>query len=89
MRSTSPLLSLEAFEDAVYDAKWHPLSPATLATADGDGALKLWHLTKDTEAPVVTVQNPGRAAVKNFCPSKFLEFSSKSLIFIDDSLYTE
>ncbi|CAK9108668.1 unnamed protein product [Durusdinium trenchii] len=33
----SPVLTLDTFEDYVYDARWHPTHPAVFASTDGEG----------------------------------------------------
>lgn len=44
--ATKPLVSLEHYQDYVYDIKWAPKHPAMFATADGLGALEIHNLTR-------------------------------------------
>ncbi|KAJ2781903.1 hypothetical protein H4R18_002609 [Coemansia javaensis] len=46
-----PLHVFDAFDDYVYDARWSPVHPAVLASADGAGRLALWNLNHDAELP--------------------------------------
>merc|ERR1712107_937405 len=41
-----PVLSLDVYEDYVYDAKWHPAHPAVFASVDGEGHVDLWNLNR-------------------------------------------
>jgi dynein intermediate chain len=64
----STVLSLDAFEDYVYDAKWHPLNPAVFATVDGEGHLDLWNLNHSIESPKVCLESPHhRKLALNHC----------------------
>lgn len=56
----SPVLSMDMFEDYVYDARWHPAHPAVFASVDGEGHVDLWNLNQDLEAPVVRCENPNQ-----------------------------
>ncbi|KAL8272547.1 hypothetical protein Esti_003546 [Eimeria stiedai] len=42
----SPIVSFDA-DAYVYDAKWHPTSPAVFASTDGGGSLQVWNLAAD------------------------------------------
>lgn len=33
----SPVLTLDTFEDYVYDVRWHPSHPGVFASTDGEG----------------------------------------------------
>ncbi|CAK9016272.1 Cytoplasmic dynein 1 intermediate chain 2 (Cytoplasmic dynein intermediate chain 2) (Dynein intermediate chain 2 [Durusdinium trenchii] len=59
----SPVLTLDTFEDYVYDARWHPTHPAVFASTDGEGrdaqaAKKFGHQSYDVKIPTTE----GRAA---------------------------
>ena len=34
------------------DVKWNPVNPSIFATADAEGYVDIWDLTKDEEAPI-------------------------------------
>mmetsp|Transcript_47199 Transcript_47199/g.121435 ORF Transcript_47199/g.121435 Transcript_47199/m.121435 type:complete len:152 (+) Transcript_47199:3-458(+) len=53
-----PVLSLDAYEDYVYDVKWHPNHPGAFAAVDGEGHVDLWNLNQSIESPVVRCENP-------------------------------
>ncbi|CAE7560215.1 DYNC1I2, partial [Symbiodinium sp. CCMP2456] len=64
----SPVLSLDTFEDYVYDVRWHPTHPAVFASTDGEGHIDLWNLNKNIELPVLRCENPnGRRLALNKC----------------------
>mmetsp|Transcript_71559 Transcript_71559/g.226099 ORF Transcript_71559/g.226099 Transcript_71559/m.226099 type:complete len:667 (-) Transcript_71559:87-2087(-) len=64
----SPILSLDSFEDYVYDARWHPTHPAVFATVDGEGHVDLWNLNANLESSVVRCENPNqRKLALNHC----------------------
>jgi dynein intermediate chain len=64
----SAVLSLDAFEDYVYDAKWHPTNPAVFASVDGEGHVDLWNLNHSTESPKVCMASPHhRQLALNHC----------------------
>jgi len=65
----APVLSLDSFEDYVYDAKWHPQHPAVFASVDGEGHIDLWNLNKNTESSIVRCENPN-AALKRVALNK-------------------
>jgi len=65
----APVLSLDSFEDYVYDAKWHPHHPAVFASVDGEGHIDLWNLNKNTESSIVRCENPN-AALKRVALNK-------------------
>jgi len=54
----SPVLSLDTYEDYVYDVRWHPTHPAVFSSVDGEGHVDLWNLNKNMEAPVCRCENP-------------------------------
>lgn len=56
----SPVLSLDLFEDYIYDVRWHPTHPAMFSTVDGEGHVDLWNLNKDMESPVVRCERPNQ-----------------------------
>jgi len=58
LKQASPLLSIDIFEDYVYDVRWHPTNPAVFASVDGEGHVDLWNLNRDLESPVVRCTNP-------------------------------
>jgi len=47
----SPLLDLSR-DEAIYDARWSPVKPGVFACVDGAGALEVWDLHRDMEAPI-------------------------------------
>eukprot|EP01015_Nassula_variabilis_P035998 TRINITY_DN917_c0_g1_i9.p1 TRINITY_DN917_c0_g1~~TRINITY_DN917_c0_g1_i9.p1 ORF type:complete len:588 (-),score=106.49 TRINITY_DN917_c0_g1_i9:44-1807(-) len=51
--STKSMITMEAAEDYIYDAQWHPTLPATYMSVDGEGYLDIWNLLQDTEVPVM------------------------------------
>jgi len=55
-----PVLSLDNFEDYVYDVKWHPNHPATFASVDGEGHVDLWNLNQNVESPMARCENPNQ-----------------------------
>lgn len=64
----SPVLTLDAFEDYVYDVRWHPTHPACFASTDGEGHVDLWNLNKNIESPVLRCENPNnRRLALNKC----------------------
>lgn len=67
-----PVLSLDIFEDYVYDVRWHPLHPAVFASVDGEGHVDLWNLNRNMESPVVRCENPNqrRNALNKCCWSR-------------------
>lgn len=50
--SSSPLLTFDANDDYIYDAKFHPTNPSLFSCVDGLGKLDFWDLNKDVECPV-------------------------------------
>lgn len=65
---SNPVLSLDIFEDYVYDVKWHPSHPAAFASVDGEGHVDLWNLNRNTETPVVRCEHPqNRKLALNRC----------------------
>jgi len=56
----SPVLSIDIFEDYIYDVRWHPTHPAIFASVDGEGHVDLWNLNRDLESPVVRCENPNQ-----------------------------
>lgn len=56
----SPILSLDSFEDYVYDVRWHPTHPAVFSTVDGEGHVDLWNLNANLESPVSRCENPNQ-----------------------------
>lgn len=46
-----PIMSLDAYEDYVFDVKWNPHHPGMFAVIDGSGNLDFWNLNKNTETP--------------------------------------
>lgn len=56
----SPVLSIDMFEDYIYDVRWHPVHPAVFSTVDGEGHVDLWNLNRDLESPVVRCENPNQ-----------------------------
>lgn len=56
----SPILSLDSFEDYVYDVRWHPTHPAAFSTVDGEGHVDLWNLNANLETPIVRCENPNQ-----------------------------
>mmetsp|Transcript_4964 Transcript_4964/g.12044 ORF Transcript_4964/g.12044 Transcript_4964/m.12044 type:complete len:669 (-) Transcript_4964:57-2063(-) len=63
-----PVLSLDAFEDYVYDVKWHPTHPGVFASVDGEGHVDLWNLNQNIESPVVRCESPDkRRLALNHC----------------------
>lgn len=64
----SPVLSLDSFEDYVYDVRWHPTHPAVFSTVDGEGCVDLWNLNRSLESPVARCEHPshGKLAL-NHC----------------------
>jgi len=64
----SPVLTLDTFEDYVYDVRWHPTHPACFASTDGEGHIDLWNLNKNMESPVLRCENPNnRRLALNKC----------------------
>mmetsp|Transcript_61706 Transcript_61706/g.198835 ORF Transcript_61706/g.198835 Transcript_61706/m.198835 type:complete len:668 (-) Transcript_61706:204-2207(-) len=64
----SPVLSLDAFEDYVYDVGWHPAHPAVFSSVDGEGHVDLWNLNANLESPVVRCEHPSqRKLALNHC----------------------
>jgi len=45
------LLGIDAYDEYVYDTKWSPTNPCLFASADGDGNLDIWDLSKSIETP--------------------------------------
>eukprot|EP00929_Paragymnodinium_shiwhaense_P087068 TRINITY_DN47377_c0_g1_i1.p1 TRINITY_DN47377_c0_g1~~TRINITY_DN47377_c0_g1_i1.p1 ORF type:complete len:664 (+),score=149.82 TRINITY_DN47377_c0_g1_i1:162-2153(+) len=66
-QSQWPVLSLDNFEDYVYDARWHPTHPAVFASVDGEGHVDLWNLNRNLEAPVERCTHPSRRLAMNHC----------------------
>mmetsp|Transcript_49378 Transcript_49378/g.130178 ORF Transcript_49378/g.130178 Transcript_49378/m.130178 type:complete len:667 (-) Transcript_49378:76-2076(-) len=56
----SPILSLDAFEDYVFDVRWHPKHPAVFAAVDGEGHVDLWNMSRNIEKPIVRLESPHR-----------------------------
>jgi len=64
----SPILSLDSFEDYVYDVNWHPSHPAIFSTVDGEGHVDLWNLNANLESPVMRCEHPSqRKLALNHC----------------------
>jgi len=55
-----PILSLDCFEDYIFDVKWHPCHPAVFATVDCEGHVDLWNLNENIEAPALRTENPNQ-----------------------------
>eukprot|EP00033_Pygsuia_biforma_P002585 GCRY01002860.1.p1 GENE.GCRY01002860.1~~GCRY01002860.1.p1 ORF type:complete len:602 (+),score=127.77 GCRY01002860.1:214-2019(+) len=51
----TPLETIEAARDYVFDAKWSPTNPALFATGDGEGFMSIWSLVSDLEKPMYQV----------------------------------
>eukprot|EP00927_Polykrikos_kofoidii_P037870 TRINITY_DN32076_c0_g1_i1.p1 TRINITY_DN32076_c0_g1~~TRINITY_DN32076_c0_g1_i1.p1 ORF type:complete len:664 (+),score=128.67 TRINITY_DN32076_c0_g1_i1:65-1993(+) len=66
-QSQWPVLSLDSFEDYVYDARWHPTHPAIFASVDGEGHVDLWDLNRNLETPVERCEVPGKKNALNRC----------------------
>jgi len=66
-QSTNPVLSLDNYEDYVYDARWHPSHPAVFSTVDGEGHVDLWNLNRNMESPAARLQHPTRKLALNKC----------------------
>jgi dynein intermediate chain len=49
---TDPLMTFEASQEYIYDVQWSPVHPAVFASCDGDGALDVWNINQNHEAPV-------------------------------------
>lgn len=47
------LLTIDAYDEYVYDVKWNPINPCLFACSDGDGNLDVWDIGKSIEAPYV------------------------------------
>lgn len=62
-KHTQPVLSIDAFEDYVYDVRWHPTHPAVFASVDGEGHVDLWNLNRDVESPATRCENPNRSGL--------------------------
>jgi len=63
-----PVLSLDVFEDYVYDVAWHPYHPAAFAAVDGEGHVDLWNLNRSTECATVRCEHPNqRKNALNHC----------------------
>ncbi|XP_048479174.1 cytoplasmic dynein 1 intermediate chain isoform X20 [Plutella xylostella] len=63
LKENKPLYSFEESGDYVCDARWSPAHPALFAAADAAGRLALWHLNRDTEVPVASIQASGGVAL--------------------------
>mmetsp|Transcript_62243 Transcript_62243/g.131566 ORF Transcript_62243/g.131566 Transcript_62243/m.131566 type:complete len:659 (+) Transcript_62243:95-2071(+) len=63
-----PVLSLDSYEDYVYDVKWHPTHPGVFTAIDGEGHVDLWNLNQSVEFPSVRCENPNsRKLALNRC----------------------
>jgi dynein intermediate chain len=51
-----PLRTFEHSDDCIYDVQWNPSNPSIFATANNDGSLDLFDLTKDMEEPIENVK---------------------------------
>lgn len=54
-KAQNPARSLHTFADAgdcVFGVQWSPVHPATFASADGQGRLCLWDITRNLETPI-------------------------------------
>lgn len=58
-----PILQIEAWEDMVYDAVWHPQQPAVFAAVDGDGNVDLWNLSTSTDGPLARCESSRQTAL--------------------------
>lgn len=56
------ILTIDAYDEYVYDVKWSPTNPCAFACCDGDGNLDVWDIGKSIEAPYVR-QNTGNKAL--------------------------
>ncbi|OMJ85169.1 hypothetical protein SteCoe_13560 [Stentor coeruleus] len=56
------LMSIDAYDEYVYDAKWSPANPCIFACCDGDGNLDVWDIGKSIETPY-TRQNTSSKAL--------------------------
>jgi dynein intermediate chain len=63
-----PVLSLDSFEDYVYDVRWHPSHPAVFCSVDGEGHVDLWNLNQSMESPIERCEHPqGKKLALNKC----------------------
>lgn len=61
--SNSPLYSFQvSSDDYSMDIDWHPQHPAIFGSAQADGVLNIWDISKDVEVPRVT-QSVGHTAL--------------------------
>eukprot|EP00741_Cyanophora_paradoxa_P014982 tig00020830_g14455.t1 len=60
----TPLHTFEDLGDYVFDVQWSPTHPSAFATADGTGALSLWDLVQDSEAPIAVARRGPHALNK-------------------------
>lgn len=56
----APILSLDCFEDYVFDVRWHPTHPGVFSSVDGEGHVDLWNLNANLESPVCRCENPNQ-----------------------------
>ena len=62
--SQRPLLTIDAYDEYVYDVKWSPTNPSLFACCDGDGNLDVWDIGKSIEAPYVRQNTSAKALNK-------------------------
>lgn len=51
--SSESLRTFEHSDDYIYDVCWNPSNPSLFATANNDGMIDLFDLTKDNEQPIL------------------------------------
>lgn len=56
------LMSIDAYDEYVYDSRWSPANPCIFACCDGDGNLDIWDIGKSIETPY-TRQNTSSKAL--------------------------
>mmetsp|Transcript_39312 Transcript_39312/g.108434 ORF Transcript_39312/g.108434 Transcript_39312/m.108434 type:complete len:649 (-) Transcript_39312:234-2180(-) len=66
-QSQWPILSIDNFEDYVYDVRWHPTHPAIFCAVDGEGHVDLWDLNRSIETVSVRCEHPHRKLALNHC----------------------
>lgn len=50
-------------ETEIYDVKWSPTHPSVFATADGQGHIDLWDISKETESFRYRKEDPNKRAI--------------------------
>jgi WD40 repeat protein len=58
------LMTIDAYDEYVYDVKWSPTNPCIFASADGGGNLDVWDLGKSLETPYTKQVTSSRALNK-------------------------